>query len=444
MATHEPAFSPAALGDHALAIAQDLIRFDTTNTGDDAAQGERAAAEYVIGLLQDLGYEPFYAESEPRRGSVVLRLEGADAARPALVLHGHLDVVPAATADWTADPFGAELRDGCLWGRGAVDMKDMDAMMLAVVADWTKRGVKPPRDIVLAFLADEEAGGKLGAHWLVDHHPDLFAGATEAVGEVGGFSTWVAGRRVYLIQTAEKGLAWLKLVATGTAGHGSAINPDNAVARLAAAVSAIAGHAWPMHLTPTMQALLRGVADLTGLPLDLADPASVRAVIDALGPAQRFVAASTATAVNATGLTAGYKVNVVPGEAAGTIDMRPLPGDHDAAWAKVRELAGPGVAIEAIHDDVAVENPFPVPLTEAMAGAIGQADPSATVLPYLLSAGTDAKAFSRLGIHGYGFVPLALPPDFDFTAMFHGVDERVPVDSLTRGTAVLADFLLHC
>ncbi|MDR1823741.1 MAG: M20/M25/M40 family metallo-hydrolase [Bifidobacteriaceae bacterium] len=430
------------LATETLQICRDLIRLDTTNTGDDTSVGERTAAEYVIGLLQEVGLQPFYAESQPRRGSLVVRIEGADAARPALVLHGHLDVVPAAAGDWSVDPFGAEVSDdGLLWGRGAVDMKDMDAMMLAVVRDWARSGTKPPRDIILCFFADEEHGGWLGSHWLVDHHPELFEGATEAVGEVGGYSTWVNGRRVYLIQTAEKGIAWLRLVAKGTAGHGSAVNPDNAVAHLVAAADAIARHAWPLHLTPAMRALLDGVAALTGLPLDPEDPASVRAVIDALGPAKRFVAASTGTSVNLTGLTAGYKVNVVPGAATATVDMRPVPGGRDEAWETVRRLAGPHVRVETISDDVPVENPFDVPLAGQMAAALRRADPGAVVLPYLLAAGTDAKALSKLGIRGYGFVPLSLPPDFDFTAMFHGVDERVPVASLAAGVAVLKDFL---
>ncbi|MDR3359260.1 MAG: M20/M25/M40 family metallo-hydrolase, partial [Bifidobacteriaceae bacterium] len=260
------------LADDAVQIARDLIRFDTTNTGDEDSKGERSASEYVVGLLQDLGYEPTYVESAPRRGNVVARIEGADPSRPALLLHGHLDVVPADASEWRADPFGGEVEDGVLWGRGAVDMKDMDAMMLAVVKDWGRRGAKPPRDIVLAFFADEEAGGRLGSEWMTANHPEVFRGATQAVSEVGGFSVEIAGRRAYLLQMAEKGIAWLRLVARGTGGHGSAVNDDNAVAHLVEALSRIAAHRWPLNLRPVQRALLEGVADLTGVQADLDDP----------------------------------------------------------------------------------------------------------------------------------------------------------------------------
>ncbi|MDR2254180.1 MAG: M20/M25/M40 family metallo-hydrolase, partial [Bifidobacteriaceae bacterium] len=419
-------------------------RFDTTNTGDERSKGERDAAEYVIGLLEDAGYEPIYHESLPRRGSVVARIEGADPTRPALVLHGHLDVVPADAAEWQADPFGAEVRDGTIWGRGAVDMKDMDGMILAVARAWRRRGVKPPRDVVLCMFADEEAGGVWGAEWLVDHHPELFEGATEAISEVGGFSVDVAGRRAYLLQTAEKGIAWLRLVARGTGGHGSAVNSDNAVEHLVGALRRIADHPWPVSLTPTVRALLEGVADLTGVATDLDDPAAVSALIDSLGPARRFVGAATSTRANLTSLAAGDKVNVIPPRACATVDMRPLPGQADDAVATVRALAGPHVTVEPIYRSVALEAPFSGPLVDAMRSALLEADPTAAVLPYMLAGGTDGKSLDRLGIVSYGFSPLKLPSEFDFTAMFHGVDERVPVESVKWGVGVLDSFLAGC
>jgi acetylornithine deacetylase/succinyl-diaminopimelate desuccinylase-like protein len=317
----------------------------------------------------------------------------------------------------------------------------MDAMLIAVVRDWARRGVTPPRDIVLAFFADEEAGGRLGSHWVVDHHPEFFEGATEAVSEVGGFSADIAGTRAYLVQTAEKGIAWMDLLARGTAGHGSAINEDNAVAHLVEALHAIGTHVWPQRLTPTMKALVDGVADLVGITPDYED---LEPIMAALGPVRRFVGASAATSCNLTAVSGGDKVNVVPGRARAMVDIRPLPGDGEAVWATARELAGPHVEVGVINDDVAVESPHDAPLVGAMRAALGRADPDATVLPYLLSAGTDAKALSKLGIAGYGFVPLKLPAGFDFTAMFHGADERVPLDSLDFGVGVLADFLANC
>ena len=439
----EPVVAPTAQ-DEVARICQELIRFDTSNYGDGSGPGERAAAEHVMGLLTEVGLDPELYESARGRANVVLRLPGADADRPALVLHGHLDVVPAQAADWTVDPFSGEERDGLVWGRGAVDMKDMDAMILAVVRQMAREGRRPARDVVVAMFADEEAGGVMGARWSVDHRPELFAGATEAISEVGGFSVEVAGRRAYLLQTAEKGLAWLRLVAEGTAGHGSQVNQDNAVTRLAAAMARIGEHDWPLALSPTVRELLNGVADLTGLRFDPEDPDSVDRLVDALGPAGRFVGATVRNTANPTQLSAGYKANVIPGRAEGALDARFVPGGEAEAMRTLRELAGPGVRVEDIHRDIGLEVPFDGDLVDAMVAALRHEDPGAAVLPYALSAGTDNKSLSRLGIAGYGFAPLRLPRDLDFPAMFHGVDERVPVDALVFGTRVLDRLLTTC
>ncbi|GAA1870750.1 M20/M25/M40 family metallo-hydrolase [Myceligenerans crystallogenes] len=435
-----------------MAICRDLIRLDTSNYGTGEGPGERAAAELVMELLTEVGLEPELFESRPGRASVVVRLEGQDPSRPALVLHGHLDVVPAAAGDWSVGPFAAELTDdvegGMIWGRGAVDMKDMDAMILAVVRQLVREGRKPARDVVVAFFADEEAGGKFGAGYLTREHPGLFEGATEAISEVGGFSVDVDGRRAYLLQTAEKSLAWLRLIADGRAGHGSQVNEDNAVVALADAVARIGRHAWPYTPTPTVDALLRGVADLTGLPYDGArfaeDPAMVDALVAALGPAAKFVGATVRNTSNPTQLEAGYKANVIPGSASAVVDVRLLPGHEVAGMATLRELAGPDVRIETVHQDVSLEVPFTGSLVDAMVDAIGAEDPGATVLPYTLSGGTDNKWLSRLGITGYGFAPLRLPAELDFAGMFHGVDERVPADALKFGTRVLDRLLRTC
>ena len=204
-------------------------------------------------------------ESHPKRTSVVARIPGRDAARPALLVHGHLDVVPANAPDWRHDPFSGEIADGCVWGRGAIDMKDMDAMMLAVVRQRQREERPPARDVVLAFTADEEAGGTWGARWLVDNHPGLFEGVTEAVGEVGGFSLTLGRQRLYLLQTAEKGIAWMRLTARGTAGHGSMIQPDNAVTELAEAIGRLGRHEWPTRLLPSVGAFLEGAAEALGV-----------------------------------------------------------------------------------------------------------------------------------------------------------------------------------
>ncbi len=423
--------------DEVVQICRDLIRIDTSNYGDGSGPGERAAAEHVSGLLAEVGLAPELFESAPGRASVVARLPGADPSRPALVVHGHLDVVPARAEDWTVGPFAAELRDGMVWGRGAVDMKDMDAMVLTAVRAMAREGRRPARDVVLAFFADEEAGGAQGARWAVDHRPDLFEGATEAIGEVGGFSVQVEGRRTYLLQTAEKGLAWLRLVAHGRAGHGSAVNPDNAVTHLAEAVARMGRHRWPIVLTPTVRALLEGVADLTGLPFVPEDPAAVQRLVDALGPAAQFVGATLTSTATPTMLDAGYKVNVVPSQAQALVDGRFLPGQEEAFRATVQELAGPQVEVTTVHADRSLEAPFAGDLVDAMVAALQAEDPGAAVLPYALAAGTDNKSLARLGITGYGFAPLRLPAGLDFPALFHGVDERVPVDALDFGVRVL-------
>jgi acetylornithine deacetylase/succinyl-diaminopimelate desuccinylase-like protein len=417
-------------------LAAELIAFDTTNKPDPAVMGsEQPAAEYVAAKLVEIGYEPSIVESgAPGRGNVIVRLPGADPDRGALLVHGHLDVVPADPREWTVPPFAGEVVDGYLWGRGAVDMKGMLAMMLAVARDLRRDGVVPPRDLIFAFLADEEAGGWHGARYLVDHRPDLFAGATEAISEVGGFSVTVAeGVRAYLVETAQKGAMWLRLKATGPAGHGSVLHPDNAVARLAAAVARLQHHPFPLVLTEPVRQLLVGIGELTGAPFDERDP---QATVERLGPLARLVGASLRDTANVTMFSAGHTPNVVPGLATATVDGRMLPGRERAYEREIVEVLGPGIDWE--WDTLPpVQTTFGGPLVDAMAAAIAAEDPGARVLPYLLPAATDAKSFARLGIRCFGFAPLRLPADLDFTALFHGVDERVPVEALEFGVRVL-------
>jgi acetylornithine deacetylase/succinyl-diaminopimelate desuccinylase-like protein len=422
-------------------LCRHLIRIDTTNPGDHSGPGERQAAEHVAALLAEVDLEPLIFESHPKRASVVTRIEGQDQTRPALLVHGHLDVVPANASDWQRDPFGGELIDGYVWGRGAIDMKDMDAMILAVVRQRQREGRKPLRDIVLAFTADEEAGSKWGARYLVDNHPELFEGVTEAVGEVGGFSTTLAGQRLYLLQTAEKGIAWLRLTARGTAGHGSMIQPDNAVTELAEAVARIGRHEWPTRLIPSVREFLIGACAALGVDFDENNPGASIAENRSLF---RIIGATLQNTTNPTGLRAGYKVNVLPQTATAEIDGRFLPGSEEEFFEELDKLLGPSVTREFIHHDIALETTAEGDLYDAMTSALLAEDPEAKVVPYCLFGGTDAKAFSHLGIRCFGFTPLRLPPELDFTGMFHGVDERVPVESLRFGTRVLDRFLDHC
>ena len=434
----------SAAEDEVVEICRDLIRLDTTNTGEtDTAAGERAAAEYVAGQLSEVGLEPVVVESEPGRTSVVARFPGAEAgtaARGALLVHGHLDVVPADPSEWTVHPFSGEITDdGYLWGRGAVDMKDFDAMTLAVVRAMRRQGRTPPRDLVLAFLADEEAGGRLGAHWLVDNHADLFEGCTEAIGEVGGFSYTVApDLRLYLIETAEKGLAWVRLHARGRPGHGSMLNDDNAVTALAEAVARVGRHRFPLVMTPTVRAFLDEVSAALGIDFD---PQNPEAMIGKLGTLANMVGATIRNTANPTRLQAGYKDNVIPSTAMATIDCRTLPGQFEMFREQLQAVVGPDIQIETGERQVALETTFDGPLVEAMKAALRAEDPGARAVPYMLSGGTDAKAFSRLGIRCFGFSPLRLPADLNFSALFHGIDERVPVDGLQFGVRVLDRFL---
>jgi acetylornithine deacetylase/succinyl-diaminopimelate desuccinylase-like protein len=425
--------------DEVVGLARDLIRIDTSNYGDGSGPGERAAAEYVAEQLAEVGLEPQLFESADRRTSVVGRWEGEDTSRPGLLIHGHLDVVPAEAGDWTHHPFAGEVADGCLWGRGAVDMKDMDAMTLALVRQWRREGRKPPRDVVLAFLADEEAGGAMGAHWLVAQHPELFEGVSEAISEVGGFSFTLPGdQRAYLIETAEKGIQWLRLVAEGRAGHGSMVSDDNAITTIAEAVARVGRHEWPIRMTGTVRQFLEEMSAALGFELDIDHPEPALAK---LGTLSRIVGATLRNTANPTMLKAGYKHNVIPQTAQAYLDCRFLPGYEDELLATIDELIGPDVRRETVVNDIALETSFDGALVEAMVAALQAEDPGSRAVPYCLSGGTDNKSFSLLGIRGFGFAPLRLPADLDFTGMFHGVDERVPVESLKFGVRVLDRFL---
>ncbi len=436
----EPSTGRAVSGqDEVVDLCRELIQIDTSNYGDHSGPGERKAAEWTAEKLAEVGLEPKIFESHPGRASTVARIEGEDPSRPALLIHGHTDVVPANAADWTHHPFSGEIADGCVWGRGAVDMKDMDAMTLAVVRDRLRSGRKPPRDIVLAFLADEEAGGVFGARHLVRNHPDLFEGVTEAISEVGGFSFTVnEQRRLYLVQTAEKGMHWMKLAVAGTAGHGSMIHRDNAITELSEAVARLGRHKFPVRVTKTLRAFLDELGDALGTELD---PEDMEETIAKLGGIAKLIGATLSNTANPTQLNAGYKVNVIPGEATANVDGRFLPGHEDEFLADLDRILGPNVKRTDVHADKAVETTFDGALVEAMKSSIEAEDPIGKAIPYMLSGGTDAKSFVELGIRNFGFAPLQLPPELDFAGMFHGVDERVPVDGLKFGVRVLDRFI---
>jgi acetylornithine deacetylase/succinyl-diaminopimelate desuccinylase-like protein len=425
-------------------LTQELIRIDTSNWGDaPETVGEAEAADYCAQRLREVGLDPeiIVTTSDTRR-AVHVRIPGTDPAAGALLLHGHIDVVPAMAEDWTHPPFEAEIADGFIWGRGAVDMKDMDAMILAVIRGWARDGIRPRRDIVVLFLPDEEAGSKHGSHWLVDHRPDLFVGVTEAVGEVGGFSVFVRDDlRLYPIQTAEKGIRWIRLRAKDRAGHGSMLHDDNAVTALCEAVAKVGRHQWPIRRTKTVDRFLDELSEAFGVDLSSGE---LDEVLRHLGTLGMLVGATLQNTANPTMLQAGYKHNVIPGEAVASIDGRVLPGYEHEFEETIRQIVGDAIAIESVTEDIALEAPFDTVTVDLMASVLRAEDPGARAVPYMISGGTDAKAFSGIGIECYGFSPLQMPADLDYWRLFHGVDERVPVEGLQFGVRVLDRFLRAC
>ncbi len=422
-------------------ILQELIRIPSVNFGEGRGD-EEAVAKYCAEKLAEVGIASELVVTGEKRVNVVAKIAGSDTSRPGIVVHGHLDVVPANADDWSVDPFSGEIKDGYIWGRGAVDMKDGDAMFLAIVRAWARAGIKPPRNLLLIFFADEEAGSVFGSRWFVKNRPELFEGYSEAISEVGGFSvTITGGHRLYFVETAEKGIQWTKITSHGNAGHGSFINPVNAVTKLARAVARIGQYEWPQRETKTGSKFFAKIAELTG---EVYDPANPRPLLKHIGGAARMMGATVQNTANPTMLEAGYKANVIPGTASAVVDGRFLPGYEDELASTIRELVGEDGEIEVLVRDKALEVEFEGPLVAAMNGSILAEDPEGIPVPYLMSGGTDNKALSDLGIIGYGFSPLRLPPELDFFALFHGVDERVPVDAVKFGVRVLGRFLENC
>lgn len=421
-------------------LCQELIQIPSVNFGEGKGD-EKAAAEYVATKMKEVGIESKIYESAPNRCSVVARIEGKDKSRPGLVVNGHLDVVPANAADWSVDPFSGAIKDGCIWGRGAVDMKNMDAMILAVIRLWARHNYQPERSIVIVFFGDEEAGGIYGSRWMAENHPEVFAGCSETISEVGGFSlTLLSGKRVYAIEASQKGIEWMKITAEGVAGHGSMVNNANAVTRLTEAIAKIGNYTWPQRITKTSDLFFQKISEISGKPYDRNN---LQPLIDEVGPMGKMIGATLCNTTNPTMLEAGYKANVIPQSASAVVDGRTLPGYEKELLDTVKSLVGEHVKVESLVSDIPLEVEFGGPLVDAMIAAIKSEDPDGIPIPYLLSGGTDNKALAKLGIVGYGFSPLKLPPDLDFTGLFHGIDERVPIDSLQFGARTLFHFLVN-
>lgn len=420
-------------------IARDLIRFDTSNWGEGKANPELPAAEYVQALLSALGIKAEIFESAPGRANLVARIPGLNSELQPLIIHGHLDVVPALGEEWSVDPFAGVVKDGYLWGRGAIDMKHMVAMMIASLESILKSNRKPNRDIIFSLFADEEAGGAYGSHFMVENHPEFFEGAEAAITEIGGYSITANDKRVYLLQTAEKALIWANLKVTSVPAHGSLVHEQNAVSILSRAIAKIADYKWPVSLTPTTEVMFSELKRILGL----AQGSSVADLLQALGEHSTVVSASFQNTSNPTGLTAGYKHNVIPATALATIDIRTIPGQEKQVIDILENLVGPEIEISFANRDIGLEESFDSPIAQKAKELLLRHDPSAEVIPLMISGGTDNKALKQLEIPGYGFAPLQMPADLNFSKLFHGIDERIPLAALEFGTDVLTDLILE-
>ena len=437
-----------------------LIRIPSVNppdggvdvaAGRDPRGGETAAARYCAEVLAGDGIESEVIELTPGRGSCIARLPATrSATEPPLILLSHIDVVPVDAESWSRDPFAGDLVDGVVWGRGAVDMKNMVAMELGVMLALRRSGAELSRDVIFAAVADEEAGGEHGARGLVARRPEIFhdaAGrpAAAAINEVGGYSITIGDRRFYAVQVAEKGIVWTRLRTTGTPGHGSMPHADNAATKLAAAVTALAAdqERRAARVIPVVADFMAGMGLSDVVALAESDPAAAAALLADRVPdpvMRRSFDAMLRDTVTPNVLRAGKKVNVVPGAGEAEIDVRTLPGtDQEALLAELQDVVGDRGTVEAVVALPPVEWPADAPLVTLMHEALRGADPEATSVPMMITPGTDAKALAELGIPCYGFAPLRLEPDVPFLSLFHGHDERVPVSALEFGLPVLGE-----
>ncbi|MBI4613971.1 MAG: M20/M25/M40 family metallo-hydrolase [Planctomycetes bacterium] len=434
----------ALVHDEALGHLRALLAIDTTNP----PGNEILAARYLESVLAREGLAGEIHEPLPGRASLVSRQRAAPGNAGeggALLLTSHTDVVAAEASRWTHPPFSGAVADGCVWGRGAVDMKSMTVYGLMAFLLAKREGWPISRDLILAAVADEEAGGEWGMGWLVNNRPEAVR-AEFALNEVGGFTLHLFGKRVYPVQVAEKGLCWFRLVAEGEPGHGSLPRPDSAVARLAAAVDRLARRPFPMRVTPPAARFIRGLARAAGPLRGL----FLRALLvpGLSGPARRLVPRARARhfqallsdTANPTCLAAGTKENVVPSRAVAVVDGRFLPGQTvEGFLEEVRRRVGPGFSIETISAHAPTETSPDTPLFELLRETLEKADPGATVVPNLLVGYTDAAALSRIGVRTYGFTPMRLPPEIEFSALFHGHDERIPLDAFRWGLECFVD-----
>jgi acetylornithine deacetylase/succinyl-diaminopimelate desuccinylase-like protein len=403
----------------ALDCLRALIRLDTTNP----PGNERIAADYIADALAAHGVESVIRESAPTRASLVARHPGTDSSKGALLLSSHTDVVPVERSGWTREPFSGEIADGCVWGRGAIDMKSKCATDLVLMTALKRTGAKPDRDVIMAAVADEEAGSDYGAKFLVELHPELVR-ASYVLNEVGGFTIHLRNRRFYPIQIAEKGFVTIKMKVTAMPGHGSMPRSDTAISRISELITKIVKTPMRKNVSPFMRKTLEEL----GVPVDSA------------GPLFQPMLANT---VSPTILRAGYKDNVIPGEATIVLDGRTLPGeDPESFMAELREIVGPEPTFELIKTAPPAETSPDTPLFELIKETIEAADPGSRAIPWMIPGATDNKFYSKLGAACYGFSPVRLEPHMPFGSLYHGNDERLPIEGFNWGLKVYAEVVL--
>jgi acetylornithine deacetylase/succinyl-diaminopimelate desuccinylase-like protein len=425
-----------ALQDRPVELLQQLLRFDTTNP----PGGERECIAWIAGLLEALGCEVRILAQQPERPNLIARLRGRGQSPP-LLLQGHVDVV-AASGEWTHPPFSGELADGYVWGRGALDMKGGVAMMLAAFMRLLASGAQPPGDVILCVMSDEEAGSELGAAFLVREHPELFEGVSYSIGEFGGFTLDVAGRRFYPIMVAEKQVCWMRATLRGAAGHGSMPVRDGAMGKLGRLLSALDRKRLPVHVTPVVRSMVEAIAaELTrplAVPLKgLLQPALTDRVLGALGERGRIFDPLLHNTVSATIVGGGAKVNVIPDTVELTLDGRLLPGfAPEQMFAELRALSGMEMELELVQHDLVTAEPD-LAMFDLLGGTLRELDSQAKPVPMLLPGVTDGRFFSRLGIQTYGFLPMQLPPELPFMRLIHAADERLPAATVEFGTSAI-------
>jgi acetylornithine deacetylase/succinyl-diaminopimelate desuccinylase-like protein len=415
-------------------LLQQLLRFDTTNP----PGNERACIEFTRGILEEAGCETETYAKDPERPNLVTRIAGTGGGTP-LLLYGHVDVVTTAGQQWSHPPFAGDIVDGFVWGRGAADMKGGVAMLVSAFLRAKAEGLRSRGDVVLAIVSDEEAGGDFGAKFLVEEHPGLFDGIRVAIGEFGGTSFELAGKRFYPIQIAEKQLCWLKATIRGPGGHGAMINRGGTMARLSRFLRDLDRKRLPVHVTPVTRAFVERVARELPRPQrlvmeSLLKPRLTDRALSLMGKYARTTEPMLRNTVNATIVRGGQKINVVPSEIEVELDGRLLPGLQPAdLMAEVQELAGHDIELELIRHDPGPGEPN-LELFDTLASVLRELDPQANPIPLLQIGVTDGRFFSRVGIQTYGFLPMRLPPDLPLLNLIHAADERVPVEALEFGT----------